>query len=502
MKKPSQMQRIARGGRKMKAIVRAVSITPVRMVLLLFFLAPPVAAQQLHADVTGRLSAAAALHADAQDAGVRNGPMPLSLQEARQAALENSRQLKSAELDVQTAEKQIWETTAGGLPQISASLGYQYYFELPTSLIPAEFFGGQPGEFTEIQFGTEQNLTASATINQLIFSGEYIVGLRAARIYRDLAREGRNRTELEVKTMVTETYFLALLAMENLEVVRQNLDNMRKTLRETKQVLEAGFTDPINVDQLQLTVSNMEYSVSSLERQKSLSLSLLKFQSGLDAGLEVRLTDSLAGLLRQISLQSRMHGEFDPQRHIDFRIMQSQEAFSTMVLRREQSFFLPSISAFYTRQEMAMRDRFNFTESGYPWFPTSFLGINLNIPVFSSGMRSARVQQARIELEKARIGKEETRQALIVRMQQARADFQTAMDQYQNQKGNLELARRILERTTIMHREGLASSLELTQASDQLLSTQSNYLGAMAGLLNAWNSLEKATGRLETGMVE
>ncbi len=427
----------------------------------------------------------------------QNEPLSLSLKEARLAAIENNRQIQTAELDIEIAEKQIWEITAGGLPQVSASLGYQYYFELPTSLIPAEFFGGQPGDFTEIQFGTEQNLTASATINQLIFSGEYIVGLRSARIYRELASQNRNRTALEVKSMVTETYFLALLSIENLEVVRKNLENIRQTLFETSKILEAGFTDPINVDQLKLTVSNLEYQVSSLERQKSLALSLLKFQSGLPVDLAIELTDNLPDLLQNFSADVALSAGFDPEAHIDMRIMQSQEEFSTMVLRREQSFFLPSLSAFYTRQEMAMRDGFNFLDSAYPWFPTSYFGVNLNIPVFSSGLRRARVQQARIELEKARIGKEETRQALLLQMQQARADLETAMEQYLNQKGNLELARRILERTTSMHREGLASSLELTQASDQLLATQSNYLGAMAGLLNAQNSLEKALGRTE-----
>lgn len=427
----------------------------------------------------------------------RNEPLSLSLKEARLAAIENNRQIQTAELDIEIAERQIWEITAGGLPQVSASLGYQYYFELPTSLIPAEFFGGQPGDFTEIQFGTEQNLTASATINQLIFSGDYIIGLRAARIYRELASRNRNRTALEVKTMVTETYFLALLAIENLEVVRRNLENMRQTLFETSKILEAGFTDPINVDQLRLTVSNLEYQVSSLERQKTLALSLLKFQAGLPVGLAIDLTDNLSDLLQDFSVDAALSAGFEPEAHIDMHIMQSQEVFSTMVLRREQSFFLPRISAFYTRQEMAMRDGFNFLDGTYPWFPTSYFGINLNIPVFSSGLRRARVQQARIELEKARIGKEETRQALLLQMQQARADLETATEQYLNQKGNLELARRILERTTTMHREGLASSLEITQASDQLLATQSNYLGAMAGLLNAQNSLEKALGRTE-----
>ncbi len=419
----------------------------------------------------------------------------LSLEQARQLAVERNTAMKTARLDVLIAEKQIWETTAAGLPQVSASLGYQYYFDLPTSLIPAEFFGGEPGEFAEIKFGTEQNLTASATVNQLIFSGEYIVGLRAARIYRDIAAQNMLRSEIEVKNTVTETYFLTLMAKANLDIVKKNLENLRQTLFETRQILEAGFTDPINVDQLSLTVSNMEHTISNLRRQHSLSLNLLKYQIGLDIEQEILLTDSLEQLLESLSFETILLDDFDPGGHIDYRILASREHFNTMVLRREQSFFLPRLSAFYTRQEMAMRNDFNFLDSQFPWFPSSYFGVNLNIPIFSSGMRSAKVQQARIELEKSTLLKEQTEQALILQVQQAKADFDTAIDQYQNQKKNLDLAQRILERTTIMHKEGLSSSLELTQASDQLLTTQSNYLSAMFDLLNAKNKLEKALGR-------
>ncbi len=419
----------------------------------------------------------------------------LSLEQAREYALEHSAAMRTAQADLDIARRQIWETTAIGLPQIDGTLGYQYYLDIPTSLIPAEFFGGEPGEFEEIQFGTEHNLTATATVSQLIFYGQYIVGLRASRIFRELSAQNLKRSELEITNTITETYFLALVAGENLDIIRQNLRNMERTLYETEKMLEEGFTDPINVDQLKLTVSNMRNNISRLERQHKLTLNLLKFQIGMKVETRLELTDSLEELFDDLLLEASMAAEFEPQEHIDYRIMLSQETMSEMVLRREQTAYLPRLSASFTRQEMAMRDAFNFFDSDRSWFPSTYFGLNLNIPIFSSGMRRSQVQQARLELEKSRIAREQTRQSLILQMQEATTDFETSLEQYQNEKENMQLARRILDRTSIMHKEGMASSLELTQANDQLLNTQANYLGAMFDLLNAKNNLKKALGR-------
>jgi outer membrane protein len=420
--------------------------------------------------------------------------LKLSLEKARQYALDHSVAMKTARADLKIAEKQIWEITSTGLPQIDASLGYQYYFDIPTSLVPAEFFGGQPGDFAEIQFGIEQNLNATASVSQLIFDGSYIVGLRAARIFRELANQNMKRSELEVRNQVTETYLLALLSAENLSIVEQNLTNLSRNLTETEQLFKAGFTDAINVDQLKLTVANLKNNISNLQRQKTITENLLKFQMGVDIDRNIEFTESLEKLFADISLEATTATGFEPETHIEFKVMLSQQSMDFMAMRREQSFSLPRLSASYTYQQLAMRNEFNFLESGLPWFPTSFFAVNLNIPIFSSGYRASRIQQARLQLEKSKLATDQVSQSLKLQMQQAVAEFESATEKYGNKKDNLALAQRILQRTTIMHREGLASSLELTQASDQLLATQANYLNALFELLNAKNNIEKAKG--------
>ncbi len=420
----------------------------------------------------------------------------LTLEKACQYTLDNSYELTTARLDYKVAGKQIWETAAIGLPHVSGSVGYQYFTDIPTSLVPAEFFGGEPGEFMEIQFGTDHNVTAALNINQLIFDGSYIIGLRTARVFSQLAEENLQRTESEVINTVTKTYYLALMTRDNISLVSQNADNMEKTLHETKKLYEEGFTDRITVDQLRLTLSNMKNRLTSLERQHQVTLNLLKFQMGIGQKTPVKLTEDLTTLFEQSLIIEYKTADFNPENHIDFRIMQSRESLSLMNLRRHQSSYLPSISASFVRQESAMRSEFNIFDGGEPWFPTTFFGVNINIPVFSSGMRSSQVQQAKLELEKSKIHKDRVYQALKLEVSEAEAQFDNALKQYINEKENLELAEKILNQTTIKHREGMASSLELTQASDQMIATQANFLNAMFELLSAKNDLEKALGRL------
>jgi outer membrane protein len=421
-------------------------------------------------------------------------PFEVSLQEALDYAVEHSITMQTARADFEIAGRQIKEITATGLPQIDASLGYQYFLNIPTSLVPAEFFGGEPGEFAEIQFGTEQSMSASATVSQLLFDGSYIIGLRAARVYRDLARQNIDRSELEIRNQVAETYFIVLLSRDNLSITRKNLLNLEQTLDETKKIQEAGFTDAINVDQLRLSVSNLNNRITNLERQYELSMYLLKFQIGLDLNRDIVLTDSLSGLFEKMLLEADINEEFNPEDHIDYKVTLSQQNMSYMSLRRQQSFYLPTLTASFTHQEMAMRNQFDFTNFSRPWFPSSFVAVNLNIPIFSSGLRSSRVQQAKLELSKSEMATEEVTRSLNVQIKEAISQYRTSMERYQDEKENLELAERILSRTTIMHSEGMASSLELTQANEQFLTTQANYYNAMFEFITSKNNLDKARG--------
>jgi len=421
----------------------------------------------------------------------------LSLKEAQAYAVKHSTATQNARLDVAMAKKKIWETTAAGLPQISASASYMNNLQIPTTLIPAEFLDpdAEPGTFIGVKFGTQHNATLSLTLNQLIFSGSYIVGLQAARIYLQLSQDQLIKSEIDVKEAVTNTYYLILLAEDNKRTLEASLQNMKKTLEETKELYKAGFVDDTDADQIQLSVTEIENALGSIARQVEITYRLLKFRMGFDLQKDIRLSQALEDILKEIDSEELLTSGFNLFDHIDYRMVDTREKSLTLLLRREKTEYLPTISAFLSHNRMAMRDTFNFF-SKEKWFPSTAVGLNISIPIYSSGMRGARVAQAKMDLEKAVNLKQQVEDGLKLELLQARSAFTDGLEKTKSTKDNVKLAKKIYDNTLIKYTSGTASSLELTQVHNQYLTAESNYTRAVVDLLNAKTRLDKALNRL------
>ena len=416
-------------------------------------------------------------------------PVPYSLQEAMNYAVANNTNAKNARLDVLSADKRVWEATATGLPQVSAAVNYNNNLSLATTLIPD--FLGDPSEKIEVQFGTKHFATAGLVANQMIFSGSFIVGLQTAKIYKEFTKNSRELTEQQVREAVAQGYYIVLLSENTLEILRGNLDNMLTTLEETRALYKAGFVEEIEVDQLEVTMTDLENAVLSMERQLVASRSLLKYQMGLDLQQEIELTDQLEDFVEQMDYQALMGYEMDVESNLDYQILQDQEKLAFMDMKLKQTEYMPNLSAFFNLDFTAQRDEFNLFDTNEEWYNASAVGLSLNIPVFSSGLRMAGVAQKRISYEQAKNTREFTARGLRVEFMQAQYDLSNAYEQFNREKKNLKLSQKVINTTEAKYNEGLASSLELTQVNDQFLQTLSNYTSAMVDLLNAKMTLDK-----------
>ncbi|MCF8346548.1 MAG: TolC family protein [Bacteroidales bacterium] len=414
--------------------------------------------------------------------------LQFSLSEAIVFAVENNLNAKNARLDVRSADKRIWETAASGLPQVNAAATYNNNLSLATTLIP-DFFN-DPTQKIEIQFGTKHFATAGISASQLIFSGQYIVGLQTARLYREFSEKNLDLTEQQVATSVTQGYHLVLLAERTLEALRGNLENMRRTYLETTVLFESGFLEENDVDQLEITMTDLENSVLSMERQLIATRSLLKYQMGLPPDMEIVLTDALTELVSELDYTAMTGAELDLSSNLEYQLLNDQEKLAMMDYRQKKAEFMPNLSAFLSMDYTAKRDEFNFFDSNESWYQASAVGLSLNVPIFSSGMRMAGVSQKRIAYEKARNTKTFAAEGLQVEYMQAQYDFSNAYEKYRREKRNLELTRKVVRNTEIKYNEGMASSLELTQVNDQFLQTLGSYTSAMVDLLNAKVSLD------------
>jgi len=415
--------------------------------------------------------------------GQTDPPARFSLEEAMEFAVQNNLNAENARLEVDIADQRVWEATAAGLLQLNAAVNYNYNINLATTLIPD--FLGDPAEKIEVQFGTRHFATGGISASQLIFSGQYIVGLQTARIFREFSARNRQRTEQQVKEGVMQNYYLVLLGGNTLEALRGNLVNLRRTYRETRELFRIGLVEALDADQLEVSLTSLENSVRSMERQVEASRNLLKYQMGLERDREIILTDSLTALVSGIDFEAVQEQELSLEENIYFQILKDQEQLAMMDLKLKKTENLPSLSAFYSLDFTAQRDEFNFFRQDENWYRASVVGASLNIPLFSSGMRRAGISQKRIAYQQARNNRIYAAEGLRVEFLQARFDFVTAMDKYRSEQKNLELAAKVVRVTEKKYGAGLASSFDLTQVNDQYLSTLGDYTTAMVEVLNA-----------------
>ena len=436
-----------------------------------------------------------------------------TLKEAQDYAVKNSYQTKTGMLNIGIAEKNIKSYIGAGLPQISGEAKFQNHVDIPTTVIP-NFIGpavtgsliqngllppsaaDQPPspEFVEAQFGTKYNVSAGINASQLIFSGTYFVGLQAAKTYSLAAKQGLEKTENDIRESVAQAYHMMLVAKENEVVLQQSKKNLEKTLFETTELYKSGFVEEMNMEQLQLLVSNVNNGVVSAQQQVENAIQLLKFQMGIPAEEKIALKDSLASLIQTTADESVLSKNVDMANHIDFKLVSTQERLMALNEKAEKTKYLPTLAGFFAHQQNALRNEFNFTDKEEKWFPATIWGISLQVPLFSGLSRYHNVEKAKMDLEKSRIIKSQVEQGLKLQMQTAKSDYLVALNQFKTEKENLSLAEKIRNKILIKYNQGMASSLELTQAENQYLSTQGNYIRSMYQLLNAETKLDKLMG--------
>ncbi|KAA1246552.1 TolC family protein [Aquimarina sp. RZ0] len=413
-----------------------------------------------------------------------------TLDEAIEFALENNYQSINARRDVAKALKRKWEATATGLPQIDAAIAYQNQLKQPVTLIPGEFSGGTPGTFVPVVFGTKEQASATATLSQLLFDGSYLVGLEAAKSFLQFNNDSEEKTKLEVRKTVINAYGSVLVAQENVSIQQSNKAALEKNYQEAKKTFEAGLNEEENVEQLQITLLQTTNQLNNAIRQQKIASQMLNLAIGIDVNSSTTLSDDLDSLTMKNLDSSMANKPFTIENNVDYRLGYLLTEQRRLELKLEKSKALPTLSAFVNYGTQANSDSFSFLENDQLWFQSSILGVNLNIPIFSSLGRSAKTKQARIAFEQANTTFIETQQQIQLQYNTAINDYQFSIETYETSKQNLALAERIEKKNQVKFTEGLASSLELRQAQLQLYGVQQETLQAMLNIITKKAELE------------
>lgn len=430
------------------------------------------------------------LTANAQDAKQNYS---FTLQQAIDYALENNYAAINAGRDIEASKQKKWETTAAGLPQINATLDYQNNFELQKSLIPAEFFGGNPGEFQEVAFGTKHNMNARTTLSQLIFDGSYVVALQASRTYLKFYQNAKQKAAIEIKEMVINAYGNVLLAQESIAILQKNKTVLDKTLFETKETYKNGLIEEENVEQLQITLSTINSNLNNTKRLLDIATKMLKITLGIDINADLKLTDKLDVLSASNLDLALTQKDFNVSNTINYLMASNFQEQRQLEYKLQKSRALPTLSTNINFGYNAFGNQFEFFTKNQRWLNYSNLGVALNVPIFSSLGRSAKTQQAKIALDQAKTQLSETEQKLKLQYASAKSEYEFSVEEFITSKTNLNLAERIEKKQQIKFTEGLSSSFDFSESQRQLYAAQQNYLQSMVNIINKKAALEKIT---------
>lgn len=412
--------------------------------------------------------------------------LSLSVDQAVEYALDHNRSVAAARYDLLASEKSVWEAMAAGLPSIDASASLSYNLAIMTRIID---FGGTP---TPFKFGTNYDASVGASLSTVVFNAPWLVGVQTAKVASTLARQGLTQTTLDTKENIKNVYYLILTLKETMKVVDANLENLNAILASTKAMYSVGMAEATDVDQMQSTVTMLENSKSSMLRSLEVNQNMLRFLLGVPAGTELTLTDSLDAITAQIDVDALLSDEFRIEDNISYQLIESQLTMSELALKSAKAGTLPSLAGSIYYNRTGMGDELMHMQ----YFPYSAVAVQMQIPIFASGLRSAKINKAKINLEKSLNTKSMVSEQLLMQERQLRYNLLNANEQFKSQKANIEIAGRVLESFRNKYNQGMASSLDLTQANNNYLTAQNNYISALMSLLQTKVAFDKLMNKL------
>ncbi|HEX2396414.1 MAG TPA: TolC family protein [Bacteroidales bacterium] len=435
----------------------------------------------------------------------------LTLNEAIDYALQHNKTLLNARGQVASSVEAVREARASGMPQISGTLDFMTYFNYELNF---DFGGGNStGSLGDIMpmppfdegdtllmhminssmgggpIVMNNQMSGAIQVSQLIWNGQYWAGLQMAKIARNLANQNVIRTEQDVKEGVINSYYMILLTERNLKILNDNIKNLNETLQHTENMYKTGMMEITDVDQLRITLSQLKNAQKTVERSIQMGYNMLRFQLGANPLARITLNADLETIMNGIDPASALDITFDVTNNINYSLMESQVQLGEKQVGLENWAYAPSIAGFYSYTK-------KFITTGFDMTPNHLAGFSATIPIFSAGARHARVNQAKVALDIAKRNQEMVREQLETQKNQLLYNYQNALENYETQKENVEVAGRVFKNIQNKFQQGMMSSLDLTQANNNLLSAESNYLSAIMSLLQAQTSLNKLYNKI------
>lgn len=437
-------------------------------------------------------------------------------------AMDHAIGIKNAQLDEQIADAKVKETVGMGLPQINGSASVNDNTKLQRFFItkspPDQTFFPVPGtdnvpvgDIIAVQspFSLASSGDASLSVNQLIFNGSYLVGLKAASAYRELSEKNAMATREQVVENVKKAFYGAVINEERIKLYESNIARVDSLLRNTQAMFKAGFAEEIDVNRIQVNLNNLQAEQDKFQNLQKLSLDLLKFQMNYPMDQDITVTGSLSDATFSPDLDA-YYQDWDYKQRPDYQVLQANKRLQELNIKNKYAAGMPVLSAYanagYSTQSAKIGGIFKTETTGLSdnglvgpdkWYPYSNFGLRLSIPIFSGLQRSRAVQEEKLTLLKIDNSFDQLKSGIDLEIKQAVTDYQNSLKSLQSQKENMGLAEHVAHVTKVKYEQGVGSNLEVVTAEADLKAAQVNYYNALYDAMIAQVDLEKAFGLLD-----
>jgi len=428
-----------------------------------------------------------------------------SLQQAIDYALKNQYNVQNAIIDQELAAQKVKEITGLGLPQINASADFKDFLNIPTSLIPASAFNpaAPAGVYFPAKFGTQYQAVVGFDASQLLFSGDYIVGLQASKTYADLSLKNAQRTKVETAVAVSKAYYNALINEQRTKLLDANIERVKTAMGGAQGMYAYGFVEKLDLDRLTVTYNNLMIEKEKIQRLLILSNYLLKYQMGMSVNTNLVLTDKLEDIKLDVTNVSAE--KFDYTKRVEYGLFETQKKLNQLDLRKSRFAFLPTAVLYgnlsgygYSNGEGTItngssRDYF----INHNFYPMTFVGAKISMPIFTGFQRNSRTQQAKLSLQKADNNLKNLEKSIDLELASSTAMLQNASVSLENQKKNIVLAEEVYRVTKYKYDQGVGTNLEVVTAESALKEAQVNYYNALFDAIVAKIDYDKANGNFK-----
>ena len=417
----------------------------------------------------------------------------MTLLDAKEYALKNHFDIANSILEYDKSVHQKKEYLSAGMPEANITGAFNQFVNLPVQVLPVSFFNPAAPEEEIIAFraGTEFNSNASLQVNQLLFDGSYFVGIQASKLLIELQRQQKSRTKEEVVFAVIDAYHIAAVAHENLSFADSIYQLTAELEKKQKTVLSMGLITQEELDQMTFALLSSKNAFENAGLQYSNALALLKYTMNYPQDSTLKLASSLSELdveASQVSLGSIEDNSELP-------LLQTQIQLSQCNVKNNKAGFLPSISAYFQQSYNAYRTSFDFF-ADKPWYSQTNWGIQMKIPVFSSGKGVAVVKQSEIKLKQDENNYQLTKQGLKLQEVQLKNTLESALKKRELQKENSRLAEKIYKNALNKEKIGNGNNVVVTQKLNQVMIAQAEYTASLIEVYRTKLELDKLYNKL------